>query len=74
MPAQTDQPLPADATAALDGIVALLAAEGLNDDQIAAVTGRDAEQVRSRAAGASQTRELSVIERARMHMEANAAR
>ena len=48
MQTETDQPTPMDATAALDGIVALLDAAGLNDGQIEAVTGHDAGGMRSR--------------------------
>jgi hypothetical protein len=58
--------------AALNGIVALLAANGLSDEQIAAVTGRDPRPVRSLVDGAAErpAGELSVIERARMTLEA----
>jgi hypothetical protein len=75
MPTQTDHPTQMDETAALNGIVALLAASGLNDDQITAVTGRDASEVQSAVADAAPpARELSVIDRARMHMLARAKR
>ena len=75
MQTETDQPTTIDATAAFDGIVALLDAAGLTDDQIEAVTGQDAGAVRSRVEDAAEppARELSVIERARMAMEARAA-
>jgi len=57
-----------DATAALNGILALLATAGLSDDQIKAVTGRDSRHVRALvdSAGEPLARELSVIDRARM--------
>jgi hypothetical protein len=57
-----------DATAALNGILALLATAGLSDDQITAVTGRDPRDVRALIGSAAQppARELSVIDRARM--------
>ena len=68
MISETDQRADIDATAALNGILALLATAGLSDDQIAAVTGRDPRPVRALidAAGEQPARELSVIDRARM--------
>jgi hypothetical protein len=42
MISETDQRTDIEATAAVNGILALLAVAGLSDDQIAAVTGRDA--------------------------------
>jgi hypothetical protein len=67
MISETDHPADLDATAALNGILALLATTGLSDEQIAAVTGRDARHVRAllAAAAAPPAREASVIDRAR---------
>jgi hypothetical protein len=64
----TDHRVDIDATAALDGILALLATAGLSDDQIAAVTGRDPRHVRALIDSAAEpsARELSVIDRARL--------
>ena len=59
-----------DTTAALNGILALLATSGLSDDQIAAVTGRDPRQVRSLVDAASERPPQSVIDRARMTLAA----
>jgi hypothetical protein len=74
MISETDHPADADTTAALDGILALLATTGLNDDQIAAVTGRDARHVRALidASTAPPERELSVLDRARTALLARA--
>jgi hypothetical protein len=68
MISETDRRADSDATAALNGILALLATAGLSDDQIAAVTGRDPRHVRALidAAAEPPARELSVIDRARM--------
>jgi hypothetical protein len=64
----TDHRVDIDATAALNGILALLATAGLSDDQIAAVTGRDPRHVRALIDSAAEpsARELSVIDRARL--------
>lgn len=64
----TDHRVDIDATAALDGIVALLVTAGLSDDQIEAVTGRDPRHVRALIDSAAEpsARELSVIDRARL--------
>jgi hypothetical protein len=68
MISETDHRTDIDATASLNGILALLATAGLSDDQIAALTGRDARDVRALIDASADTpaRELSVIERARM--------
>lgn len=57
-----------EGTAALNGVIALLAAAGLSDTQIRAVTGRDAHHVCSllEAAAEPPAHEYSVIDRARM--------
>jgi hypothetical protein len=73
MISETDHPTNGDATAALNGIIALLATAGLSDDQIATVTGREAQQVRALVAE-QPARELSVIDRARMTLLARAQR
>ena len=67
MPSETDHLMPIDATAALDGILALLAAAGFSDNQITAVTGRDPRRVRLRLDDAAEppAKECSVIDRAR---------
>jgi hypothetical protein len=67
MISETDHHTDIDATAALNGILALLATAGLSDDQIAAVTGRDARHVRALmdVSAATPAREPSVLERAR---------
>ena len=64
----TDHRVDIEATAALDGILALLVTAGLSDDQIAAVTGRDPRHVRALIDSAAEppARELSVIDRARL--------
>jgi hypothetical protein len=64
----TDHRVDIDATAALNGILALLATAGLSDDQTAAVTGRDPRHVRTLLGSAAEppARELSVIDRARL--------
>jgi hypothetical protein len=64
----TDHRVDIDATAALDGILALLVTAGLSDDQIEAVTGRDPRHVRALIDSAAEpsARELSVIDRARL--------
>jgi hypothetical protein len=66
----------ADSTAVLNGIVALLAAAGLSDKQIAAVTGCDPQQVRLLIDDAADppAREWSVIDRARMTLEVRSER
>jgi hypothetical protein len=68
MISETDHRTDIDATAALNGILALLATAGLSDDQIAAVTGRDSRHVHALIDASTETpaRELSVIDRARM--------
>jgi hypothetical protein len=68
MISETDHRADIDATAALNGILALLATAELSDDQITAVTGRDPRHVRALidAAAEPPARELSVIDRARM--------
>ena len=68
MISETEPRVDIDATAALNGILALLATAGLSDDQIAAVTGRDPRHVRALIDSAvePQARELSVIDRARL--------
>ena len=63
---ETDHAASIDATATLNGIVALLVAAGLSDDQIDAVTGRDAGEVR--ALVEPPARRQSVIDRARMRL------
>jgi len=70
MQTQTDHRIAADAPAAVNGIVALLAETGLSDDQITALTGRDPRPVRSLVedAGQAPAREESVIDRARKTM------
>jgi hypothetical protein len=75
MQPQTDHPTRIDATATLNGILALLAASGLSDEQIAAATGRDPRQVRSLVDGAAElpAREGSVIDRARMTLIARSS-
>ena len=72
MYSETDHLAPTDVTATLDGILALLAAAGLSDKQIAAVTGRDARRVRVLVDDAAEhpARECSVIDRARMALVA----
>ena len=64
----TDHRVDIDATADLDGILALLVTAGLSDDQIEAVTGRDPRHVRALIDSAAEpsARELSVIDRARL--------
>ena len=61
-----------DTTATLNGILALLLTTGLNDEQIAAVTGRDAGHVRALidASAEPPAREPSVLDRARMTLVA----
>jgi hypothetical protein len=68
MISETDQHADIDATATLNGILALLATAGLSDDQIAAVTGHDPRPVRALidAAARPSAREVSVLDRARM--------
>jgi hypothetical protein len=72
MISETDQYTDIDATAALNGIIALLATAALSDDQIAAVTGRDARPVRALldASAATPAREQSVLDRARETLRA----
>jgi hypothetical protein len=72
MYSETDHHTATDTTAALNGILALLAAAGLSDNQIAAVTGRDARPVRSLIDAAAElpAREHSVLDRARMTVAA----
>ena len=72
MISETDHHIGIDATAALDGIIALLATAGLSDDQIAAVTGRDARPVRALLAASTESPapEPSVLDRARMTLGA----
>jgi hypothetical protein len=67
MISETDHPMDIDASAALDGILALLARTGLSDEQIAAVTGRDARRVRTLLDVSAEppAREFSVLDRAR---------
>ena len=47
MISETDRQTDIDTTAALNGILALLATVGLSDDQITTVTGCDARPVRA---------------------------
>jgi hypothetical protein len=68
MHSQTDNGTPVDATAALNGIIALLATAGVSDDRVAAITGRDPRQVRTLVN--DEPRESSVIDRARMTLGA----
>jgi hypothetical protein len=76
MISETNHRADIDATAVLNGILALLATAGLSDDQIEAVTGRDPRHVRARvdAAVRPPAGEPSVIDRARMTLLARSAR
>jgi hypothetical protein len=69
---ETDQHVNSDPTAALNGVLAVLVATGLTDDQIAAATGRDPRPVRALldAAAEPPAGELSVIDRARTSLAA----
>ncbi len=76
MRAETNLPMPIESTAALNGMLALLATAGLSDKQIQAVTGRDPRHVRSLIEDASEppARERSVLDRARITFAARSGR
>ncbi len=76
MSSETNLLMPSDPTAPLNGMLALLAAAGLSDKQIQAVTGRDARHVRSLIEDAAEppARERSVLDCARITLAARPER